>query len=106
NRICGLLDLFVADLIVQECGLARFTNYITAARPSQYAVSNIDSSSQNQLGDIQIGVLFTSYPIGISSQIGLHTPNVAYGFRASHLKFLTFNISTFYRCINVVFDYQ
>ncbi|KAF3570078.1 hypothetical protein F2Q69_00061683 [Brassica cretica] len=57
SQICGLLDLFVADLIVQECGLARFTNYITAARPSQYAVSNIDSSSQNQLGDIQIGVV-------------------------------------------------
>ncbi|KAH0909042.1 LOW QUALITY PROTEIN: hypothetical protein HID58_032363 [Brassica napus] len=35
SRICGLHDLLAARTIVQECGLTRFTNYITAAPPSQ-----------------------------------------------------------------------
>ncbi|KAG2264096.1 hypothetical protein Bca52824_071175 [Brassica carinata] len=48
SRICGLSDLLVARTIVQECGLARFTNSITAAIPSHYAVSSIDGSSQSQ----------------------------------------------------------
>ncbi|CAG7910528.1 unnamed protein product, partial [Brassica rapa] len=92
--------------IVQECGLARFTNYITAAPPSHYAVSSIDSSSQSQLCDFQTGVV-ARRPIAISSQIGLQIFNGSYGSRASHLKFLPIKIPTSsYRCINVVFDYQ
>lgn len=41
-----------------------------------------------------------------SSQIRPRTPNVVYDSGASHLKFLSVNISTSHRCINVVFDYQ
>ncbi|KAH0938340.1 hypothetical protein HID58_005801, partial [Brassica napus] len=80
--------------IVQECGSAIFTNYITDAPPSHYAVSSIDGYSQSQLCDFQTGVV-AHKPIVISSQIGLQTFNVAYGSKTSHLK-----------CINVVFDYQ
>ncbi|CAH8333862.1 unnamed protein product [Eruca vesicaria subsp. sativa] len=36
----------------------------------------------------------------------LRTRNVVYGSGTSHLEFLTFNIRTSNRCINVVFDYQ
>ncbi|KAL0752840.1 hypothetical protein Bca101_090508 [Brassica carinata] len=57
SRICGLPDLLVAGTIVQECGLARFTNSITAAIPSHYVVSSIDGSSQSQLCDIHTGVV-------------------------------------------------
>ncbi|CAH8356577.1 unnamed protein product [Eruca vesicaria subsp. sativa] len=43
----------------------------------------------------------------ISSQIGLRSLNVAYGSRASHLRFSTVNIlAASFRCFNVVFDYQ
>ncbi|KAF2532062.1 hypothetical protein F2Q70_00033158 [Brassica cretica] len=43
----------------------------------------------------------------ILSQIGLRTLNAAYGSGAPRLKLLPVNIPTsFYRCINVVFDYQ
>ncbi|KAH0878995.1 LOW QUALITY PROTEIN: hypothetical protein HID58_066389 [Brassica napus] len=42
-RICGPPNLLVAGtIIVQECGFARLTNFITAALPSHYALSNID----------------------------------------------------------------
>ncbi|KAH0906829.1 hypothetical protein HID58_038656 [Brassica napus] len=92
-RICGLPDLLVAGTIVQECELARFTNYITAAPPSHYAVSSIDSSSQSQLCDFQTGVV-ARRPIAISSQIGLQIFNGSYGSRASHLKFLPIKIPT------------
>ncbi|KAG5409033.1 hypothetical protein IGI04_005352 [Brassica rapa subsp. trilocularis] len=68
--------------------------------PSHYAVSSIDGSSQSH------GVV-ARRPIAISNQIGLQTFNVAYDSRASHLKFLPFNIPTSsYRYINVVFDYH
>ncbi|CAH8359117.1 unnamed protein product [Eruca vesicaria subsp. sativa] len=50
--------------------------------------------------------VYVSFSV-ISSQIGLRSLNVAYGSRASHLRFSTVNISTAsYRCFNVVFDYQ
>ncbi|XP_033138859.1 uncharacterized protein LOC117129536 [Brassica rapa] len=61
--------------------------------PSHYAVSSIDSFSQSQLCDLQTGVV-ARRPIAISNQIGLQTFNVAYDSKASHLKFLPFNIPT------------
>ncbi|CAN7088519.1 unnamed protein product [Brassica rapa subsp. narinosa] len=48
----------------------------------------------------------SNFILSASLEVGLRTVNVAYGSRASHLKFLPLNIPTAYRCINVVFDYQ
>ncbi|KAF3591475.1 hypothetical protein DY000_02023850 [Brassica cretica] len=45
------------ELLSCKCGFARFTNFITAALPSHYAVSNIDGSSQSQLCDLQTGAV-------------------------------------------------
>ncbi|KAH0899868.1 hypothetical protein HID58_049436, partial [Brassica napus] len=88
-----------AGPIVQECCFARVAHdYVTAASLSHYAVSSIDDSSQSR----------SSFPnlLVAGTIVGLRTVNVAYGSRASHLKFLPLNIPAAYRCINVVFDYQ
>ena len=89
--------------IVQECGSAIFTNYITDAPPSHYAVSSIDGYSQSQLCDFQTGVV-AHRPIVISSQIGLQTFNVAYGSKTSHLKFLAVNIPIFLIGVSTLFS--
>ncbi|KAH0897178.1 hypothetical protein HID58_046746 [Brassica napus] len=88
-----------AGPIVQECCFARVAHdYVTAASLSHYAVSSINGSSQSR----------SSFPnlLVAGTIVGLRTVNVAYGSRASHLKFLPLNIPAAYRCINVVFDYQ
>ncbi|KAH0884971.1 hypothetical protein HID58_061067 [Brassica napus] len=105
-------NLLVAGTIVQECGLARITNYIMRVHhitPS-LSVTNYWARHGNVefrgLEPLISTSMSSNFILSASLEVGLRTVNVAYGSRASHLKFLPLNIPTTYRCINVVFDYQ
>lgn len=85
-------------------------------KPSALSSNFILSVSLEAKIELEMHLVFSVILVGfktdcacfsiISSQIGIRTLNVGYGYGASHL-FLPVNIpSSYYRCINVVFDYQ